>query len=86
MVGTIGIDDIIAPPEDAAEDGGEAASDNMLEDLLTEAEVLATEAKEGADVADATLAPENKTIRSAAADTAKTKTVIRMPICERFDC
>ena len=57
---------------DAAEDGGEAASDNMLEDLLTEAEVLATEAKEGADVADATLAPENKTDSdSAAADTAQ---------------
>ena len=72
MVGTIGIDDIIVPPEDAAEDGGEAASDNMLEDLLTEAEVLATEAKEGADVADATLAPENKTDSdSAAADTAQ---------------
>ena len=72
MVGTIGIDDIIVPPEDAAEDGGETASDNMLEDLLTEAEVLATEAKEGADVVDATLAPENKTDSdSAAADTAQ---------------
>ena len=74
MVGTIGIDDIIVPPEDAAEDGGETASDNMLEDLLTEAEVLATEAKEGADVVDATLAPENKTDSdSAAADTAQTQ-------------
>ena len=74
MVGTIGIDDIIVPPEDAAEDGGEAASDNMLEDLLAEAEVLATEAKEGADVVDATLAPEKKTDSdSAAVDTAQTQ-------------
>ena len=74
MVGTIGIDDIIVPPEAAAEDGGETASDNMREDLLTEAEVLATEAKEGADVADATLAPEKKTDSdSAAADTAQTQ-------------
>ena len=72
MVGTIGIDDIIVPPEDVAEDGGETASDTTLEDLLTEAEVLATEAKEGADVADATLAPEKKTDSdSAAADTAQ---------------
>ncbi len=46
----------------------------MLEDLLTEAKVLATEAKEGADVADATLAPEKKTDSdSAAADTAQTQ-------------
>ena len=74
MVGTIGIDDIIVPPEDAAEDGGETAYDNMLEDLLTEAEVLATEATEGADVADATLAPEKKTDADpAAADTAQTQ-------------
>ena len=74
MVGTIGIDDIIVPPEDVAEDGGETASDTTLEDLLTEAEVLATEAKEGADVADATIAPENKTDSdSAAADTAQTQ-------------
>ena len=74
MVGTIGIDDIIVPPEDAAEDGGETASDNMLENLLTEAEGLATEAKEGADVPDATLAPEKKTDSdSAAADTAQTQ-------------
>ena len=72
MVGTIGIDDIIVPPEDAAEDGGETASDNMLEDLLTEAEVLAFEAKESADVADSTLAPEKKTDSdSVAADTAQ---------------
>ena len=74
MVGTIGIDDIIVPPENAAEDGGETASDNMLEDLLTEAEVLATEAMEVADVADATLTPEKKTDSdSAAADTAQTQ-------------
>ena len=68
MVGTIGIDDIIVPPED----GGETTYDNMPEDLLTEAEVLATEAKESADVADSTLAPEKKTDSdSAAADTAQ---------------
>ena len=74
MVGTIGIDDIIVPPEDAAEDGGETASDDMRENLLTEAEVLATEAKEAADVTDATLAPEKKTDSdSAAADTAQTQ-------------
>ena len=74
MVGTIGIDDIIVPPEDAAEDGGETAYDDILEDLLTEAEVLATEANEGADVVDATLAPEKKTDSdSAAADTAQTQ-------------
>ena len=74
MVGTIGIDDIIVPPEGAAEDGGETPSDNMLEDLLTEAEVLATEAKEVADVADAPLAPEKKTDSdSAAAETAQTQ-------------
>ena len=74
MVGTIGIDDIIVPPENAAEDGGETASDNMLEDFLTEAEVLATEDTEGANVADAKLAPEKKTDSdSAAVDTAETQ-------------
>ena len=74
MVGTIGIDDIIVPPENAAEDGGETASDNMLEDFLTEAEVLATEDTDGANVAGATLAPEKKTDSdSAAVDTAETQ-------------
>ena len=55
MVGTIGIDDIIVPPEAAAEDGGETASDDMRENSLTETEVLATEPT------DATVAPEKKT-------------------------
>ena len=74
MVGTIGIDDIIVPPEAAAEDGGETSSDDMRENLLTEAEVLATEPTEAADATDATLAPEKKTVSdSAAADTAQTK-------------
>ena len=74
MVGTIGIDDIIVPPEAAAEDGGENSSDDMRENLLTEAEVLATEPTEAADATDATLAPEKKTVSdSAAADTAQTK-------------
>ena len=74
MVGTIGIDDIIVPPEASAEDGGETASDDMRENLLTEAEVLATEPTEAADATDATLAPEKKTVSdSAAADTAQTK-------------
>ena len=74
MVGTIGIDDIIVPPEAAAEDGGETASDDMRENLLTEAEVLATEDTEAADATDATLAPEKKTDSdSAAADTAQTQ-------------
>lgn len=68
MVGTIGIDDIIVPPEAAAEDGGETASDDMRENLLTEAEVLATEPT------DATVAPEKKTDSdSATADTAETQ-------------
>ena len=74
MVGTIGIDDIIVPPEAAAEDGGETSSDDMRENLLTEAEVLATEPTEAADATDATLAPEKKTDSdSAAADTAQTQ-------------
>ncbi|MEL0023862.1 MAG: FliH/SctL family protein [Alphaproteobacteria bacterium] len=74
MVGTIGIDDIIVPPEAAAEDGGETSSDDMRENLLTEAEVLATEPTDAADATDATLAPEKKTVSdSAAADTAQTQ-------------
>ena len=72
MVGTIGIDDIIVPPEAAAEDGGETASDEMRENLLTEAEVAATELMESADVTDATVTPEKNTdADSAAADTAQ---------------
>ncbi len=72
MVGTIGIDDIIVPPEAAAEDGGETASDEMRENLLTEAEVAATELMEAADVTDATVTPEKNTdADSAAADTAQ---------------
>jgi flagellar assembly protein FliH len=74
MVGTIGIDDIIVPPEAAAEDGGETASDDMRENLLTEAQVLATEPTEAADATDATVAPEKKTDSdSATADTAETQ-------------
>ena len=74
MVGTIGIDDIIVPPEASAEDGGETASDDMRENLLTEAEVLATEPTEAADATDATLPPEKKTDSdSAAVDTAQTQ-------------
>ena len=74
MVGTIGIDDIIVPPEASAEDGGETASDDMRENLLTEAEVLATEPTEAADAIDATLPPEKKTDSdSAAVDTAQTQ-------------
>ena len=74
MVGTIGIDDIIVPPEASAEDGGETASDDMRENLLTEAEVLATEPAEVADATDATLPPEKKTDSdSAAVDTAQTQ-------------
>ena len=72
MVGTIGIDDIIVPPEAATEDGGETASDEMRENLLTEAEVAATELMETADVTDATVTPEKNTdADSAAADTAQ---------------
>ena len=72
MVGTIGIDDIIVPPEAAAEDGGETASDEMRENLLTEAEVAATQVMESADVTDATVTPEKNTdADSAAADTAQ---------------
>ena len=74
MVGTIGIDDIIVPPEDAAEDGGETAYDDILEDLLTEAEVAATEPLESADVTDATVTTgKNPDADSAAADTAQTQ-------------
>ena len=74
MVGTIGIDDIIVPPEASAEDGGETASDDMRENLLTEAEVLATEPTEVADATDATLPLEKKTDSdSAAVDTAQTQ-------------
>ena len=72
MVGTIGIDDIIVPPEAAAEDGGETASDEMRENLLTEAEIAATELMESAEVTDATVTPEKNTdAGSAAADTAQ---------------
>lgn len=72
MVGTIGIDDIIVPPEAAAEDGGETASDEMRENLLTEAEIAATELMVSAEVTDATVTPEKNTdAGSAAADTAQ---------------
>ena len=74
MVGTIGIDDIIVPPEAAAEDGGETASDELRKNLLTEAEVLATEPTGAADNTDAKVPPEKKTDSdSAAADTSQTQ-------------
>ncbi len=78
MVGTVGIDDIIVPPEAAAEDTGEIASHDMGENLLTEVEVAATEAYvveealEAADVADALVTPEMKTdAETVTADTAQ---------------
>ena len=73
MVGTIGIDDIIVPPEAAAEDGGETASDDMRENLLTEAEVLATELRRALTLQTQRLRRRRNRSDSAAADTAETQ-------------
>ena len=64
---------VTPPPGDAAaEDGGETAPDEMRENLLTEAEVVATEPMGSGDVTDATVTPEKNTdADSAAADTAQ---------------
>ena len=78
MVGTIGIDDIIVSSKAAAKNIGETASDKVGDEPMVEAEFAAmhaaevTEAAQAANVKEAKVAPDTKTVADpTAADTAE---------------